>query len=439
MPSPSDNQPGYSRENLLRYISGKMSPAEMHALERAALEDPFLADSIEGLQQEESSRVKKDLETLDQRLTNRTDPKVIPLPPRIKWWRVAIVASIIGMMGLSYYLFTLRDQELPSIAQVSQDIAQDSGMIPGSEQLIQDSVSNATKLEEKITGTENSKPINSPSTFNNNSTSSVSKSDKTLPGQPPAPVTQDNRASAAAEAAKISDSLAEKEAMAETQQVMPFKKTRSKSLQPSSLENGPEIYYFIGRVTDQQEKPVAFANIAIRQSQRTNYTDANGNFKLIAGDSTLEVEIKSVGYLSRYTRLSHSKSLNKVIMQPKGTSKTKSTVKKPVKQVNDISEENESDPSLEKPDAEPRDGFAAYQFYLLNNIRLPAEAGNRGMKGVVELSFLVGDNGRLSDFKVEKSLCHSCDKEAIRLIKDGPPWVLYNSDLPVRARISVVF
>ena len=49
MPSPSDNQPGYNRENLLRYISGKMSPAEMHALEKAALEDPFLADALEGL------------------------------------------------------------------------------------------------------------------------------------------------------------------------------------------------------------------------------------------------------------------------------------------------------------------------------------------------------------------------------------------------------
>jgi TonB family protein len=110
-----------------------------------------------------------------------------------------------------------------------------------------------------------------------------------------------------------------------------------------------------------------------------------------------------------------------------------------LKPANDISDDNESDPALEKPDAEPRDGFAAYQFYLLNNIRLPAEAVNRGMKGVVELSFLVGDNGRLSDFKIEKSLCHSCDKEAIRLIKDGPPWVLYNSDLPVRARISVTF
>ena len=277
------------------------------------------------LQQEESSKAKKDLETLDQRLTNRTDPKVIPMPPRIKWWRVAIVASIIGMMGLSYYLFTLRDEELPAIAQVSTNTAKDSGIIPGSEMFLPDSAFTTVKPEENKNDSEKDKPINSPSTITKNSPSSVNISDKNLPGQLPAPIEQDNRAMA--EAAKVSASQAEKEEMAETQPVMPDKKARAKILQPSSLENGPEIYYFIGRVTDKQDKPVAFANIAIRQSQRTNYTDANGNFKLIAGDSTLEVDIKSVGYLSRYVQLSHSKAVNKVIMQPKGGSKKKSTGK----------------------------------------------------------------------------------------------------------------
>lgn len=439
MPSPSDNQPGYSREDLLRYLTGQMSPTEMHMLEKAALEDPFLADALEGLQNEESSRVKKDLETLDQQLVNRVDPKVVPMPPRIKWWRVAIVASIIGMMGLSYYLFTLRDEELPAIAQVAPNKAKDSAINPGTEMQVPDS-STVSSLAENKTSNENGNQLLSPSTADKNNATSVIKQENTLPGQPSATASQEKPAIAAADVARVSDSEVEKEEMAEIQSARQDKKARAKSSQPSSLmEKGPELYYFIGRVTDQQDKPVAFANIAIRESRRSNYTDANGNFKLIAGDSTLEVDIKSVGYLSRYARLSHSRALNKVILQPKSGSKKKSTLKTPVKPANDIPDDSESDPSMEKPDAEPQDGFAAYQFYLLNNIRLPAEAGNRGIKGVVELSFLVGENGRLSDFKVEKSLCHSCDKEAIRLIKDGPPWILYNSDLPVRARISVVF
>jgi hypothetical protein len=38
----------YSAEDIERYLKGKMSAKEMHDMEKAALQDPFLADAIEG-------------------------------------------------------------------------------------------------------------------------------------------------------------------------------------------------------------------------------------------------------------------------------------------------------------------------------------------------------------------------------------------------------
>lgn len=38
----------YTQADIERYLQGKMTHAEMHALEKAALQDPFLADAIEG-------------------------------------------------------------------------------------------------------------------------------------------------------------------------------------------------------------------------------------------------------------------------------------------------------------------------------------------------------------------------------------------------------
>ena len=38
------------------------------------------------------------------------------------------------------------------------------------------------------------------------------------------------------------------------------------------------------------------------------------------------------------------------------------------------------------------------------------------------LSFDVDDNGIPRNIRVEKSLCASCDEEAIRLLKEGPKW-----------------
>jgi hypothetical protein len=40
----------YTAEDIKRYLRGELSPAEMHALEKAALDDPFLADAIEGIE-----------------------------------------------------------------------------------------------------------------------------------------------------------------------------------------------------------------------------------------------------------------------------------------------------------------------------------------------------------------------------------------------------
>ena len=214
---------------------------------------------------------------------------------------------------------------------------------------------------------------------------------------------------------------------------------RSAKQRPGINEKMPGIYYFTGQVKDNQDKPVPFANIAIRNTQRTTYTDAKGNFRVVAGDSTLEVDIKSVGYRTRTIQLSNDQPYQDVVLQPARTAKAKSMAKPLEPEESDSVDAKVSDEDLEKPDAEPRDGFAAYQFYLLNNVRFPAEAKNSGIKGSVDVSFLVNDNSRLSDFKIERSLGPACDKEAIRLIRDGPPWVLYNSETGIRAKITVTF
>ena len=40
----------------------------------------------------------------------------------------------------------------------------------------------------------------------------------------------------------------------------------------------------------------------------------------------------------------------------------------------------------------------------------------------MEVSFEVDAKGEPVNIRVEKSLCDKCDKEAIRLIKEGPKW-----------------
>ena len=77
---------------------------------------------------------------------------------------------------------------------------------------------------------------------------------------------------------------------------------------------------------------------------------------------------------------------------------------------------------LEEP--EPADGWNNYDLYLANNLKVPEnfEEKETGSHGEVELSFEVDKNGEPFNITVKKSLCDVCDKEAIRLVKEGPKW-----------------
>lgn len=59
----------YTIQDIERYHSGRLSPAQMHALEKAALDDPFLADALEGYAYTKSSFADK--VALQQRLAKR--------------------------------------------------------------------------------------------------------------------------------------------------------------------------------------------------------------------------------------------------------------------------------------------------------------------------------------------------------------------------------
>jgi TonB family protein len=84
-------------------------------------------------------------------------------------------------------------------------------------------------------------------------------------------------------------------------------------------------------------------------------------------------------------------------------------------------------------DAEPLIGWDKYNRYLDSNKKIPADEPR--LQGEVVLSFKVSSKGELSSFDVEQSLSKSYDKEAIRLIKEGPGWRVTNGK---KTRVKVI-
>ena len=89
MGDPSPYQ--YTYKDIESYHSGAMPPDEMHKMEMAALDDPFLADALEGYIN--TSTAKADLEKLNEQLNERTKrrAKVLWIRKKSNALKVAVV------------------------------------------------------------------------------------------------------------------------------------------------------------------------------------------------------------------------------------------------------------------------------------------------------------------------------------------------------------
>ncbi len=72
--------------------------------------------------------------------------------------------------------------------------------------------------------------------------------------------------------------------------------------------------------------------------------------------------------------------------------------------------------------SEPAEGWAAFNEYLRQNARLPADARDHNVSGTVRLRFTVNANGDPQNFVILRSLGYGCEEEAKRLVQNWP-WI----------------
>lgn len=92
-------------EDIERYLRGKMTAAEMHAMEKAALQDPFLSDAIEGYSAAPLDVAHTHLNEITAALSGgKQEAKVVAMPVKKRGWikwggaAAAVVAGIIAVL-----------------------------------------------------------------------------------------------------------------------------------------------------------------------------------------------------------------------------------------------------------------------------------------------------------------------------------------------------
>src|SRR5258706_15716690 len=114
----------YTAEDIHRYFSGKMTTTQMHAMEKAALNDPLLTDAMEGYSAVPSftddkkfGKLQKDLNELKGKLSvKKTDERVYN---SLGWKAAAAVLLLFGTVLALYIIKRSNNKEENTIAKVS--------------------------------------------------------------------------------------------------------------------------------------------------------------------------------------------------------------------------------------------------------------------------------------------------------------------------------
>lgn len=87
-------------------------------------------------------------------------------------------------------------------------------------------------------------------------------------------------------------------------------------------------------------------------------------------------------------------------------------------------------------------GLDQFYRYLSSEINYPKAALENSVSGKVVVSFVVFENGKVADIKLERGIGFGCDDEALRVISNMPAWVPGSQNgkkVAVKMRIPIKF
>lgn len=376
---------------LSDYIQGLRKGKEAHRLEKESMKDPFLADAIDGYNQVEGNHEQR-IEQLRIQISARSTKKRNTYA--IIW---SVAACLVIGFGISSYFLFLKETPEPVIPIIPQ---KEIALVP-------------TKTKTDST------PISPVSMKQADKKDIIAKSRTTISKPPSAPITtmpmeeetSDQMVAATDEEVIMTTGASDPESV--------------KKMRIAKMAVIPTNDIIKGKVTDQKGEPLIGASVMYKGTNIGTVTDVNGEFSLLKKAENKRLTAQYIGYdpvevpvdTSRTMLIAMNedqKGLSEVVVVGHGVNKKANKDNTP----------------------QPVDGKRKYLKYLKKNLVRPTDETCAQVKGKVVLTFLVNRDGRPFHIKVKKSLCESSDKEAIRLVQEGPDWTYGNKQAEVTVKFD---
>lgn len=447
----------YNAKDIEQYLSGTMSNAEMHAIEKAALVDPLLSDAIEGYDAVDNKEWNKALVELKEKIAVAENTPVVSITTNsfARRWRVAAAVLLVGSSITIAYLFTAKNNPAKE-SLAAKTTAKESSETVSNQLATTDSTTYIAANNMAVTNRKKELLIVAIDTKNptvdKNNLATVKQDNQSTndhfvyqPGNSSAPASKGIQQT---NDDKSFEEIAGKKAITssnELQNNLPNNASNEANVAnvkrvdgnvnnlaaPINQQIGVQVKpsnFFNAQVVDATNHPLPFAQIKIT-AQKPIVTDANGNFSIAATDTSMAVTVTAAGYLPKKYQLQNAEASqiirleeDKTDLQELAYTKKKSaSPKKALIKEDNIKELDEDD------DIAPINGWVEYNNYLSQNLTSSDQLKNNNIHGEVELLVKLKANGNVSAVKIKKSLCAECDEEAIRLVKKGPRWDVKNN------------
>lgn len=375
----------YTRTDIEKYLQGKMSFAEMHQFELAALDDPFLSDAIEGYAQTNREQTNKNIEAIEAGiLLNPTTTKIINLKFKQNFNYLKIAASVFAVLLASFFVYKFIGTNNSNTIQ--KEIA--DNIKPANTPATNDKIKQQTNTQKNTTKLPENITPNFDNNTNNNNLNSISNST--------AKTTQQN--------------------------INP-------TAQSADIANADKQLEIIKR----DDTFIADTNIIASNNVTTNTASNAINY---SNNDIAKFSKPRSGYSNENTT---SNNINLSTIKLKAD-----TSFKPVASTNFASkakkETRQSNYKLTKDDSlvVPANGWAAFNEYVKNNTNsiLITDTTKQNItfkdsrtgEDVVDLEFFVDKDGKPNQITVAHSTNPNNDSTAINLLKNGPKWITTNNE-----------
>lgn len=375
---------------IQQYLEGSLDREAMHELEKRALDDPFLADALEGYSyiNKPASKQLSLLQTqLEERIAQQQENKNIF---NFSWQRLSVAAAASLLFITASILFWIKGQKAEE--QIALNPKQVEVSLTPADSIV---ANDATSKKESI------------ATISAPATKGKVKPKENL--QIASSESATTSASNSREALNVPQELNEVSVMAYGDQkkqagleIASSPKSEKAEIRIRGMASASSKTGVLGRVVSGDGQPISGATVKLKNSNKSYTTNSIGVFHFsdsVAG----ELIVSQIGFNSKEVSAKAGEYLT--ITLEKNSQSLSGTI------AGVTSSDLNQNP-------QPVIGWDKYKEYLQNNVKSDANLPT----GRVVVTFNVNSDNQLSDFKIKKGLNDLRNEEAIRLIKEGPSW-----------------